>query len=1403
MLERQVRPPSIWHRILLGLALALLVTLIGILFVSVLYPGGPASLAERGEKALQEGRLHEAIAALDEAERNLPAPRDVALLERIYTARARAHMQAGNLGFAERDLLAALGLPLPEESLDSLRISLARSVHLQRAGQLRAEGAFGRAEAELQLALKLVRGLAGRGQGNLWLQASETAGEACQRFYQLIVARIQEELRIPLSSQMLLEANRLLLELIFQPEQNPVGQILRERLEKLFVAGDLAPGRRSWVDERIRDARGWVAETFRFYGQALGPPEAFAALQGITGLLSQTGRSDEAAMLCRAALDSWESPFLGRAAERLADLHREAGRLDRARQVLAEWRAAWPPGELLRRFRVFPAQAQDAWILAMDLDVAARDGAALGRTAEELWPYRDWWVPETQRLMGYFGGMHRALLKWDPAQVEASLAGFVRSGAARPTGWVDRYRLAQEARAEQALRLNQAEKALAVLTQWIEQRPWDTAARLQRAEVLIGQRKIDEGLVDLQKAYALEPTDAILERIWSARTLLLERQGHGVEALARSLLERQALFSQDLPNRHLHLGLARHLLAQAESVPEAASLLREGALFQARLAALYYPESPSVQILLDSARLATGRSDEARAAWSSLETLRGREPDHPEILRLLYAASRTLDRPDPALERDLVRFGTGPEAFRLLSGGLLAMTFWEQALAAASRGLARFGASDPQLNLHAGDACRRLRRPRDAARFYAAVAPGTPDYWEARRRRLEVLLAVPGKIDLEGLVSDYLQPDVPPEAILEAAALCVEAGRPAAALRLARHLEQAPDGAAEGRSGRLFLLGARARFALGERQRALLEAERALGFPDGQAALAFLAPALLVDGRGQDASEVLALHPRADALAPLDMATLLALAGQTGRARELLESLAPAPPEELWGRARILALQALLGRNVPGADQEGSLAALAAEHPAGTAFTLFLLASPGWGADALTVAQRHFTADMPNAFGRLLLARARLAGGQVREGMVDLAWLVVRQPGLGEAWELLFRTYARLYGGQDLASRTFFAFQALLPIWQRRMGAAGAAPTPADLEFPSELAAILADWGRSLGQGARTFERPALAERWGRFAAHFTGLSLELLLRAHPERAHDRALEALLLAGDLHRTWQTMASALERAEGDQFARLADAFFLVSGSLPDLRDQTRAIAERLLDRREGPCGPALHFLLATDGRPASEAARHRAEQLRRHLERARKIPIATVDFLYAGATARQLLHANPEEARAAALELLDRCPAHWRAWEALALAEEALGRADQACQILAFPHRYLDRSPLLLTETTLVARLDRPGLPTEESLSSLDPKGSPAERLAVGLWRLRRGEAGEAARLLSEWPAEESPEVLFYRAEANLFARPPRPDGAGRDLEALERRFPTHPLARHAGLVLKMLGPREE
>ncbi len=1380
MFDREPTRPSFAVRAVKALGLVLFVLVGGTLLFFFLHPEGVEDRIQEAGKALQAGSPREAARLLDQAERALVPRSAPGLLERIYALRSKAHLEVGNLDLAQKDLQALLKVCRDPGQKARCRLELAEQVHLGRAARFSREGNLDEAEKEIQRAVSLLETPEGGAwPGELEKKAREALGKASQRAYQLILRRIQERLALLAPSKTLLEANPLLLKLLFRREGDPRTRVLDSRMEKILAGAEVPPADRNWVRRKIRQARDWVRKAFECYGSALDLKGTFAAFQGVTGLLDLAGRRDEAAMACRIALEKSGPLYRARAACRLAGIQREAGRWKTALKTLLAWFQKDPPQSVWKRWHAIPSPVEDAWILLLDLLAFHEQKADMGRVMAKVTALWKHFPPRFQRLFGFYSGMNGYYSGWDPKGFCRDLEGFARANGERPAEWIDRYRLAQETLIHTALKQRDRKKAFIYLRRWVDQRPWDVTPRLERGALLEEDGKIEEALLDYKQAYALEPRDSILHRIWAARKKFLDSRGYTVEEVARNLLAKGNPAAKELVHPHLHLELASFFLEKGMAEP---------ALFHAREARFVYPHSLEVKLLLEKARIAAGLLEEARV---SLETTRETHPGDPRVLSLLEEVYTKEGKKDPSLDMALVLHGNDKRAFLLLARGLLRVERRDQALEAARKGLVKFGSKDPDLNLLAGEALEGMGRFPEASAYYAAVPPGGPGYWDARFRLLRTRLAMKDSKGIEASLGDFLSRGAPPERTFQAARLLYESNRISSALRLVRSLAESDRALAALGKGKVFLLLALSLYKSGHPEEAAVEAERALAFPDGAKACLFLVPYYLSRGRTRDAAEILGLQE--GRFPPLDEATLLALTGSLKKARNKAQAFFLDPPRDLWARARVRALAFFLGegKNSSVSTGDPELDDLCARWCRPLLECLYFLDQEDFRGEALKALEGLPPKEKETPWGRVILDRARLAAGLRDDALRDLVSLIAANPRMDEPWKILMDWVQKAERGRDLFFQTDLYLKSLFPLWQIRVAAKGLE----DLGFLSKVVHIFSKWLRNLAEGARKIGDRAAEKRFLSLSRFFLRAQQVILARMGDKAPLETAKE-LLAGGDKRGAAEILEKALDSATGRRRMVLIDSFFRICMGEPSLKETGRRVARRLVEEKGGPSGPAVHFLIATEGIPLRAAVRRYLPLLRKHLERAATLPVETPEYIWAGSSARLIALLHPLEAKKAARALLLRNPSTWEAWEALGVACEGLGEWKEAREAFSVGDRYMDRSPLLAREVEFLARNDLPGLPGPEKAGGLSPS-SPLGRKALALWRLRRSEYKKALDLL-EKTGEENAETLFFRARAALFLPPASWKTAERNLDSLVRHYPECPYSRHAGLVLGLL-----
>ncbi len=1379
MFDREPTRPSPVARVFKALGLVLFVLVGGTILFFFLHPQGVEDRIDQAEKALQRGAPKEAARLLDQAERALVPRSAPDLWKRIHSLRSRADLEVGNLSLAQKDLEALLKACRTPIEKARCKIELAQKVHLARAARFSREGNLEGAQKEIHQALSLLEGLEEPLPRDLEKKAKEAAGRASQRAYQLILRRIQEKLALLVPPRTLLEVRPLLLKLLFHRQGEPRTKVLESRVEKALVAAEVHPGDRDWVGAQVREARGWVRKAFQSYGSALDLEGTFASFQGVTGLLALAERGDEAAMICRIALEKSGPLYRARAAQRLAGLQREAGRVREAASTLQAWFRRDPPQDVWKRWHAIPPPVEDSWILLLDILTATRQEPALNQVLERILTLWRHFPPRFRKLVGFYTGMNAFLSGWPAKAYTRDLEFFCRAHGERPSEWIDRYRLAQEALIAGALKRNDRKKAYLYLRQWVDKRPWDVTPRLRRGTLLEEEGKFEEALLDFKQAYALKPEDAILEKVWAARRKILDSRGHSVEATARGLAASGNLAAKELVHPHLHLELAEFFLKKGMAGP---------ALFHAREARFVYPHSLKVKLLLEKARILAGELEQARI---SLETLRESHPGDPRVLSLLKEIYTKEGRKTPALDMDLVLHGKDKRAFLLLARGLLRVERRDQALEAARKALEKFGKTDPELNLLAGEALEGMGRPAEAAAYYAALRPGTPLFWKARFHLLRIRLASKDRKGLEESVKVYLDPQTPPGQVFQAARFLYRAGRIPPALRLVRSLAGSGDALAALGKGKVFHLLALCLFKSGKPEQAALEAERALAFPDGGEAASFLVPYYLSRGKTRDAAEILGLQE--GRFPPLDGATLLALTGLLKKAREKARPFFQDPPRDLWKRARLRALSFFLGEGKTSALATGKpgLDDLCARWCNPLLATLYYLDQPDFQGEALKALEGLPPKEKKTPWGRVILDRARLAAGLRDDALRDLVSLLVAHPEMDAPWKILLDWSRKAEKGKDIFFRTDLYLKSLFPLWQVRAAAKGLP----DLDFLSKVVGLFNEWLRNLAAGARKLGDSAAADRFLSLSRFFLQARRVLLERLGSDDPL-RAAREFLAAGDKEGAARIMEKALDSVTGRNRMILVDALFRIFRDLPSSVEEGRKVARSLVEEEGGPSGPALHFLIATEGIPLRPAVRRYLPLLRKHLERVASLPVNTPEFLWAGSTARLISLVRPGEGARAARALLLRNPSTWEAWEALGVAREGMGEWKKAEEAFSVGDRFLDHPPLLAREVEFKARKDRPGLPGPEMVNRISPETS-LGRLALALWRLRKNEYEEALDLLEKAP-RETEEVLFFKARAALFCSPPRWEKAEKALSRLLGAFPGSPYARYANLVLGFL-----
>ncbi len=1379
MFDREPTRPSLAVRAVKAMGLVLFVLVGGTILFFILHPEGVEDRIREAEKALKAGSPREAVRLLDQAERALVPRSAPGLLERIYALRSKAHLEVGNLDMAQKDLEALLKVCTDPREKAGAKLELAEQVHLGRAARFSKAGNLDGAEREIHKAVSLLENPGAPWPRGLEKKAKEALGRASQRAYQLIIQRIQERLALLAPTKTLLEVNPLLLKLLFRGEGDPRTRVLDSRMEKILLAAEVPPADRDWVRKKIRQARDWVGKAFECYGAALDLKGTFAAFQGVTGLLDLAGRRDEAAMACRIALEKSGPLYRARAAWRLAGIQRKGEHWKAAVQTLLDWFRKDPPKSIWKRWRAIPPPVEDAWILLLDLLVSRGQKAGMNRVMGKILPMWRRFPPRFRKLFSFYSGMNGYFQGWDPKGFCRNLEAFTRENGERPAEWIDRYRLAQEALVDTALKQGERKKAFIYLRRWVDQRPWDVTPRLERGALLEKEGKIEEALLDYKQAYELAPRDSILEKIWGARKKFLDARGYTVEEVARRLMAKGDLTAKELVHPHLHLELAEFFLEKGLAGP---------ALFHAREARFVYPHSLEVKLLLERARIMAGLLEEARI---SLETTRETHPDDPRVLSLLEEIYAKEGRKDPSLDMALVLHGDDKRAFLLLARGLLRVERRDQALEAARKGLERFGARDPDLNLLAGEALEGMGRPGEASAYYAAVPPGGPGYWEARYRLLRTRLARKETKGIEASVRDFLSPGAPPDRVFRAARLLYASNRIPEALRLVRALAGSNRAMAALGKGKVFLLLALCLYKSGHPEEAAVEAERALAFPDGEKACLFLVPYYLSRGRTRDAAEILGL--REGCFPPLDEATLLALTGSLEKARKKARTFFLDPPPDLWARARIRSLAFFLGegKNFAVSTGKPGLDDLCARWCRPLLEALFFLDQENFRGQALKALEGLPPKEKETPWGRVILDRARLGAGLRDDALRDLVALVAANPGMDEPWEILMDWARKAEKGKDIFFKTDLYLKSLFPLWQVRVAANGLK----DLDFLSKVVHLISQWLRNLAEGARKLGDRG-AEKYFLSLSRFFLRAQRVLLARLGDKAPLETARELLAGGDKRGAAEILEKAIDSERGTSRMVLVDVFFRICSGEPALKEEGRRVARKLAEEKGGPSGPAVHFLIDTEGIPLRDAIRRYLPLLRKHLERTAALPVETPEFLWAGSSARLIALLHPGEGKKAARALLLRNPSTWEAWEALGVACEGLGEWKEAREAFSLGDRYMDRSPLLARKVEFLARNDLPGLPGPDKVAGIPPS-TPLGRKALALWHLRRSDYGKSLELL-EKAGEETGEILFFRARAAIFLPPARWKAAEESLDRLARSFPESPYSRHAGLVLGLL-----
>ncbi|MCB9890273.1 MAG: hypothetical protein H6832_06780 [Planctomycetes bacterium] len=809
----------------------------------------PDALTEAA-RLLDEDRAQDALRLLNHVERTLGPNGDPELRRRVFDLRYQAHDRVGNQKNALSDLnnlQRSFGEPSPEDK------------RTYEYAKIRLLLALGRKEPE-QWDRALEEARASLNTNNADHELREIVGQVLQAMYERDLRVIVEEDLPPLLPSEPLERTVAAIdEFVYREPSDPEGRRQLDLLRGLLTDQLRDPQHVDRLLGRLTSIRDRVLETSEHYRFALrGQLPAWNALQGYCGQLLRSDRAQEAGAIAWLYLLRFPRRYGSViAASRALEAFVAIGNISQACKAGAYWLEK-NPVETVVENKWFNYTVLDAYLLYARALHLQKDDIAIDTLNTQLLKhgkanYNNVLWPDMNWNLGLLYDVRK-----DTNAVESTLAQFCRSYAWReagPGGEVDWYREALELRYKAARSRNNDAGADLVLEEWIKARPKDRTARFLRAQRLLERGEYllcvhdTNVIIQAADATAKERETALGIRL-EARNREFAKDGRDAAGILKTLvLDDGATIV--IPDPVLHIGVARLALDAG---------LEKIARRQIRAAAESLQWSSTLRLL--QARSALLRDEDP---LYDIEQVLESDPDSLEAHLLWIEALEKQDASKVRIERawyDLIRTNpTNLAAAMRLGDLLIERSAFDLALdLGTSAGVNDQGKRE--LAWIRGRALLGLGRANDAIDELQSLPNESPKRIPALALAMETSARL-GKFDkLPGLRRLLLRAQPDARTLTSTAESLASHRRYGEALELLLEVSERNPDLVDGRDGKLFILSGRLRYAQGQTKAGQEDWERAISFPDGSEAIPLLALSFTLEGRIDEAKEILHLTPQ-------------------------------------------------------------------------------------------------------------------------------------------------------------------------------------------------------------------------------------------------------------------------------------------------------------------------------------------------------------------------------------------------------------------------------------------------------------------------------------------------------------------------------------------------------------
>ncbi len=796
---------------------------------------GIDEVLKQAKAAQEQGEAGRAVRLLNLAQRSLGLKGGKKRREQLLRLRYQAHWRVGNLGKALGDLeTLRKDLKIQEKGLliDRVRILLQRG-EAMKARSVSQKGLQSWPE-----------------NGTL----RDLSGRSIQALYQkALKSFLSKELPKNLPKKTRETVLPHLIQILYRPEGDPVGQKHRAKLAKVFANSILDPIARQRLWNQIESIKGLIRKANDEYRLALRTnDEVPGALQGFTRSLLRAGKSDEAALLSLLYLRRFKGysrvipalTFLKAALEQ----HTPAF----ARVLKKEWKEGFDPETLSQQIYV-GRRWGELWF---------RFGLALAEEGsfEDLQIWIDRLVsvsPATdyrfQPWVEYLSGILQQHLD-NANEVEAALSSFCarREFWSVPPEEEDFFLKAIRIRLATCPKKD-AIRREAILDEWSRVRPEDPTPLLERARLFYETKRFLFASRDASEVLSMEDLggsrEKALQLLLAIKDAEYQSGGQDSQRILEKLLKTQRTLPDDVPHFLLYYGIAAR--AMALNLPQIAEP-------NIRRILQRYPWSTTARFILAQSLMAQG---EPKPVLLETATILADDPDHLGALLLRKKALEALGGPLRELAKTqmtLVR--KHPETLEtalLLGKGFLDQKDFQNALLLAEHSQVAKRTPSP-FEWIRSQALLGLGRNHDALKSLLKIQG------EKRPKALSLAIqaAIKGRArsKIPKLVQEFLKSKPTGALLVQSAELLTKAHEVDSALTLLKALFESKgekETFEKARSGKALILQAKLYFKRDQQEQGRDALERAFSFPDGDEAGPLLAIHYLLEGNKNEAKRVL------------------------------------------------------------------------------------------------------------------------------------------------------------------------------------------------------------------------------------------------------------------------------------------------------------------------------------------------------------------------------------------------------------------------------------------------------------------------------------------------------------------------------------------------------------------